>query len=282
MKIPLAVTAMILFSLITILLFSSVPFTIISELLAIIILPPTIMIIAVYFRAIEKVKGILDTRLSKSKFYSLKRRPTDSELVKCYIGKNENNERKTSKFFKLFVALWGFSTSLVSYTVQIGTYLGVDKLPQINIKPIFQIPPQYVAHIPAPDNPESFILWMYMFGLPLAIVMIVPAFLLRTTNLCYKNNDGKIDSIPKYNWDLISGVLGIVGFTSLFFKDILTSSFIQVQIMSYLILDLIIVGIPAVIFCLFYVWYLEPKLKPKILSYLLNDLHIREENKQQN
>lgn len=261
-----------------VLFFSSVSLYTISGLIIHITLPAVIMIIGVYFRGLGKVQGTIDSRFSKTKFFSLRPKADGSELSKCYIAKYENNQRKFFKFFKMFVSMWGFSTSIISTAIQIGTYLGLEKLPNYDIPHLSIIPPQYVTHIPTPDTPESFIFWMYLFGIPFAFMILIPHFLLRSTNLRYIKDHHTTIPIPKYDLDWISGLTGIVSFTMIFFKDVLVSSDVQLMILNYVVLDFIIVGIPFVIFCLFYVWWLEPHLKPKILSYLHNDLHIQDED----
>lgn len=278
MKTPLIISAGILFLLVLFLFLSAVSLQIVGNLLFMIILLATAMILGTYFNAVKRVKNEIERKISKKPhFFSRQRKISELELSKHFIHDSKKNERKPFKCFKLFISIWGISTSIAATAVQIGIFIGVDKLPQMPFKPLFQIPSQYVMKIPSPTTPESFILWTYLFCVPMTVGILAPAMLLRTANLRYMKDDGIPTSIPKYTFDILGGIGGVIGSAFLFFNDVGTSLDMQIKLLNYVIADLTIIGIPIVIFCLFYVWDLEPRLKPKILSYIRNDLHIREE-----
>ncbi|OLC33203.1 MAG: hypothetical protein AUH84_07365 [Thaumarchaeota archaeon 13_1_40CM_4_38_7] len=279
MKTSLVISTGILCVLVLFLSLSSVSLQIIGNLLFMIILLAAAMIIGTYFNAVKRVKSEIEKKISKkSNIFSRQRKISESELSKFYIHNYKKIERKPLKCFKLFISIWGISTSVAATAVQIGIFIGIDKLPQMPFKPLFQIPSQYVMNIPSPTTPESFIFWTYLFCVPMAVGILAPAMLLRTANLRYMKDDGMVIPIAKYNLDIIGGIGGVISSTFLFFNDVGTSLDMQIKLLNYVIVDLIIIGIPIAIFCLFYVWHLESKLKPQILSYLHNELHIRVEN----
>jgi hypothetical protein len=111
----------------------------------------------------------------------------------------------------------------------------------------------------------------------MTVGFLAPAMLLRDTNLRYRKEKGIQNRFPKYDFAILGGIPGIIGPAFLFFSNVWASFDVQIQLVNFLLLDLIAIGIPIIIFCSFYVWWLEPKLKPKILSYLRNDLHISDE-----
>jgi len=278
MKIPFIISIGMILCLTILLFLSSVTLEIIANLLFVITLLGGAMTIGAYFNTVPRIKKDFRGKITKRlKFLSRQRKINEVELSKYKIHNNKIIERKPLKCFKLFISIWGISTSIAATAVQIGIFLGLDKLPQMPFKPLFQIPPQYVMHIPPPTNPESFILFTYLFSVPMTMGFLAPAMLLRTVNLRYRKEDGIDVPIPKYDFSIIGGIGGIISSAFLFFNNVGTSLEMQVNLLNYIILDLIVIGIPITIFCLFYVWYVEPKLKPKILSYFRDDLHIREE-----
>jgi len=234
------------------------------------IVVPLSMIILVYFRGIEITKGMLDQRFAKGLRFFLPRqlKANEPQLKNCFLSQIQNQESKRSTFIKLLIGLWGVSTSLISSTVQIGLLLGIDKLPNQSSHALIQLPP--------PTFWVGFILWGLLFGIPIGIRFLIPTAIMKTANLRYISNDDTIGRIPSYDWNKLSGIAGITSFIFVFTHDLVSDTISQLnQIALYGISDIIFVGIPLTIFCLFYVYFIEPKLKPKILAYLKDELKIR-------
>lgn len=264
--------------LVILMLLSSVTIVAIANVLFAITLLGGAMTVGAYFNTVPRIKNDFKSKiLKRPKLLSRKKEINQEELSKYYIYDNKKIERKILKFAKLFVSIWGISSSIGATAVQIGVFIGLDKFPQISFKPLVHIPPQYTTQIPAPTTPDPFILFTYLFCVPMTMGFLAPAMLLRSTNLRYRKENGIQNPFPKYDFALLAGIPGIIAPAFLFFNNVWASFEMQIALLNFLLLDLIAVGIPIIIFCLFFVWYLEPKLQPKVLSYLKNDLKIKEE-----
>lgn len=269
-KIPLIASSTILLILLMLLIISSVDALFIYNLMFIEIIVPLSMILLAYFRGIEVSKGMLDQRFTKGlrSFFPHPLKADNPELTKCFLSQRQYQEGKRSIFFRLLIGLWGVSTSLVSTTVQIGLLLGVDKIPNSSSHALIQLPPPTVW--------VGFILFGLLFGLPIGFRLLIPAAIMKTANLRYVYNDDLIGKIPSYDWNKLSGIAGITSFIFVFSHDLLTDTISQLnQLALFGIADIILIGIPLVVFCLFYAYSIEPSLKPKMIAYLRDDLKIR-------
>jgi hypothetical protein len=152
------------------------------------------------------------------------------------------------------------------FVVDLGLFLNVDE--ESDTMNLITIT------IPSPNQPLGFILVTSLFGIVLAYQMVIPKRILSLGNLVQKDPYGIAYPFLSKMGNLTM-MLGSLPFIFFFYSEIFDGTKSYDGIYGFTFFFTILVGLPIAIFCLFYVYNIENKIKPKILSYLRNELKIK-------